>query len=85
MAKLTIKNGDIEVKLDKHSFVNADQTPDGMVFNFQGGSHYYIIATHMPIETKERVKQATDLFENADIVIDINNYKNPVYADLTSK
>lgn len=84
MAKVTIKDGDVEIKLDKKAFVNADQTPDGIVFNFKGGSHYYVIGTHMPIEAKEKVKQATDLFEGADIVIDVNNYKNPVYVDLTN-
>ena len=84
MSEVVIKNRDLEIRLDKKVLVNADQTPDGMVFNFQGGSHYYLIAMNMPIETKERIKQATNLlFEGANLVIDVNNYKNPVYADLT--
>lgn len=85
MSKVTIKDQGLEIKLEKNMFVNADQTSDGIVFNFKTGNYYYVLSPYMPIETKEKIKQATDVFENADIVIDINNHKDPVYVDLTDK
>lgn len=84
MANVTIKNKDLEIKVDKKMLVNADQTPEGVVFNFQGGSNYYVVATYMPLEVKEKIKQSVTMaFEDANIIIDLNDYKNPVYADLT--
>ncbi|MFW6242592.1 MAG: hypothetical protein ACOC2W_00370 [bacterium] len=83
MSLITIKNNDLELKFNKKMLVDVDQTPDGIVFNFQGGSNYFVVATYMPIETKEKIKHSTNAFENANIIIDLNNYQNPVYADLT--
>lgn len=83
MAKVTIKNHDLELNVSKKMLVDAEQTPDGIVFNFNDGSNYFVIATYMPLETKEKIKQSVSMFEGANIIIDLNNYKNPVYADLT--
>lgn len=80
MSKVTIKNGDLEIKLNRRALVDIDQTPDGVVFKFQGGGHYYVTAPDMPIETKEKMKQADVSFGSHDLQIDLNNYAHPVYV-----
>ncbi len=83
MGKIIIMNTGLEINVDKNQLVNCEQTPDGLNFSFKDGSNYYVLATYMKLETKERIIHSTNIFEQGKLIINLADYKNPVRIDFT--
>lgn len=81
MAKVIIKKGKKEII--SNDLASISHTHDGIVFNFVDQSYYYVVDQRMPIEVKERLIASDQNISNGNLIIDLNNYQQPVYADLT--
>ena len=75
---ITIKKGKIVITCDRDELVEVDQSPDGMMFTFKWGMTNHYTDQYMPIEVKEKIKQAINLLIGGNVVVDLNNYMKPV-------
>lgn len=83
MADLIIKKGAMElVKTDKANLIEANQTYDGMVFNFKGGITITYTDNYFPVPAKDLIVNTLNSFANANIVVDLANYNRPVTASV---
>ena len=81
MIKLTIKRGrEVLVDTNKNNLVDANQTYDGVVFNFKGGFMLTYTDASMPNVAKDLIVSAVNNFPLANLEIDVANYKTPVIA-----
>lgn len=83
MSEVTIKKGSIQVTLNRSDLVQAEETADGIVFNFKEGLHLYLTDTDMPIFTKNLIKVTVDRFSTNKLIFDLANYKTPATVDAT--
>lgn len=82
MSQVTIKKGG--KKIIASDLASIDHAPDGIVFNFTDHSFYHVIDQRMPIEVKERLVATDQNFsQQGNLVIDLDNPKQPVYVDFT--
>ena len=83
---IIIKKGLMElVKTDRSNLINAEQSHDGVVFAFKGGIQIYCTDQYMPLHTKDLIKNTTNNFPNANLIIDLSNYNHPVSTEITMK
>jgi hypothetical protein len=83
---IIIKKGLMElVKTDRSNLINAEQSHDGVVFSFKGGIQIYCTDQYMPLHTKDLIKNTTNNFPNANLIIDLANYNHPVSTEITKK
>jgi len=75
--QITIKRGKIVIVCDRDELVEVDQSPDGMMFTFKWGITTHYTDQYMPLETKEKIKQAINLLVGGNVLIDLNNYNKP--------
>ena len=79
--KLIIKRGkEVIIDTNKSNLVDANQTYDGIVFNFKGGFILSYTDTFMPNVAKDLIVSAVNNFPLANLEIDVANYKTPVVA-----
>lgn len=83
MNEIVIKRKGIVVMLNRDNLVEVQTTHDGVVFNFKHGLYLAYIDTYMPLQTKQMIKNATDSYNAKKLVVDLDNYKTPVYIDAT--
>ena len=84
MSEIIIKKGLMElVKTDRNNLVDANQTHDGMVFNFKNNFSLNYIDNYLPIGLKDIIVNTLNSFPNAQsIVIDFGNYSKPIVANM---
>ena len=81
MADLIIKKGNMDiVKTDKNNLIEANQTYDGIVFNFKGGIVVSYTDNYFPVPAKDLIVNTLNSFANANITVDLGNYNRPVTA-----
>lgn len=84
--KVVIKKGEKEIVCT--DLVNVQHAPDGIVFNFKDGSHFYVIDQHMPPDVKEKMVVAEQQFggksgKKRTVTINPNNYSDPISVDFS--
>lgn len=80
--KFTIKRGAIDITGDRSELVEVTGTPDGISFKFKGGLRILIDDQYMPLDVKTRVSTADTAFKNANLDFNLNDYANPVVANI---
>jgi hypothetical protein len=86
---VTIKYRGVEAIVDRKMFINVQESPDGLVFNFANGMHLVYTNQHLGNANKIRVTAATNTFlssktDNGSLIIDLDNPTKPVKAILAS-
>lgn len=84
---VTIKFRGLETTVDRKIFVNVQEAPDGLIFNFANGMHLVLTAQHMHSSNKIRVTAATNAFlassnTTGSLIIDLDNLNKPVRVNL---
>jgi len=73
---VTIKKGNVNITCDRMDLILVDQTPDGVIINLKGGLALNYTDQYMPIEVKERIKQAVNHM-SGNLEINLNDYLKP--------
>jgi len=81
MGQVTIRKGGTTII--SNDLASVDHAPDGVVFNFADHSYYHVIDHKMPIEMKEKLVVSEQNFSKGNLVVDLNNPNQPIYADFT--
>lgn len=83
---VTIKYRGLETVVDRKMFINVQEAPDGLVFNFANGMHLVYTNQHMPSSSKIRVTAAANTFlaapNKGSITINLDNQAAPVSIKL---
>lgn len=76
MAKsiIKIKAHDIIIEAPRDLVIGAEATPDGLVFNFKGGTHFLAPINGMPIAVKDLIRRTIDNFKNENSLLEIDVY-----------
>jgi len=77
---ITIKKRDTIFKLKRSSVVTADPTYDGIMFQMQDGLLLQYTDQFMTSEAKQLISNSVNSFPNANLMVDLDNYKRPVVA-----
>lgn len=85
-SKVVIKKGEKEITC--RDLVDVQHAPDGIVFNFRDGSHFYVIDQNMPPNVKEKMVVAEQHFggkggKKRTVTINPDNYAEPVSVDFS--
>lgn len=83
MAKVTIKNGSFNLKVDRSDLIDVVETPDGVIFNFKGNIQLHKNDQFMPGSIKKIIKNTSDNFPGLDIIFELDNPKIPARVDAT--
>ncbi len=73
---VTITKANVTITCDRMDLILVDQTPDGIIINLKGGLAVNYTDQYMPIEVKERVKQAVNHM-SGNLEINLDNYLKP--------
>lgn len=79
---VTIKKGDIILKVKNNDLIEVQETHDGIVFNMKMGLHLYLEDVDMPLATKQNIESAVRTFQDKQLTIDLLNYNKPTQAVL---
>jgi len=80
--RVIIKFKDIVIDAPRKEISEVFETPDGLTFQFVGGSFFSYNNQYLPSEVKQQVKRVVDSFANAKVTVDLNNPKQPVSVDM---
>lgn len=80
---ITIKQGELELKVPRSELVEVSETADGVCFNFKGGVSVMKVDNFMPAGVKNLIKNTCDSYPLANLIVDLGNYDRPVFADQT--
>jgi len=80
--KVVIKFRDIVIEAPRKEISEVFETPDGVTFQFVGGSFLSYNNQYLPSEVKQQVKRVVDSFANAKVTVDFNNQKQPASVDM---
>lgn len=83
MAKIMIKDGTLELKVDRSDLVEVSETPDGVVFNFKNGIQLHKVEQYMPTSIKQIIKNTADNFPGHNLIFELDNPKVPARVDAT--
>lgn len=76
----TVKRQSILLKLNRSDIVSADPTYDGIMFQMKYGIMIQFTDAFMPSEAKQLISNSVNSFPNANLIIDLDNYRKPVVA-----
>ena len=79
---ITIKKVHFEITVKREQFVECSQSADGIVFMFKGGILLQFTENNMPLSVKNIIKTTVDRMANANLFIDLMNYKQPIRAEI---
>jgi hypothetical protein len=79
---IKIRKGRFELNLERDRLISVDPTYDGIVFNFQEGLYLTCTDPVMPNSSKELIKNSTNSFPKATLIIDLANYVRPISAEV---
>ena len=76
---IKIKVHDVTIESPRDMVVSAESTPEGLVFNFKGGSNFMVPVNGMPQGVKDLIKSTVSNFnqENSLLEIDVYNGSQP--------
>lgn len=80
--KIKIRKGMFELTLDRNRLISVDPTYDGIVFNFMEGLYLTCTDPVMPNAAKELIKNSSNSFPNANLIVDLLSYNQPVSAEI---
>ena len=80
-AVVTIKHGGVEVTVKRDHFINVQEAPDGLVFNFTNGMHLVYSNQYMTIPSKVRVTAANRI-DKGSMLIDLDNPDKPIKVEI---
>jgi len=83
MSKITIKKRNFELNVDRSELVEVHETADGVAFHFKDGVQLLKLDSYMPSSTKQIIKNTIDKFETGNIIIDLDNQRQPARVDAT--
>ncbi|MFW9871786.1 MAG: hypothetical protein ACFFG0_01705 [Candidatus Thorarchaeota archaeon] len=83
MAEITIKVGNVKIEASRSDIREVNETPDGVVFSFQGGIQIVYNDSYMPSSTKQIIKNTADTIKTQKIIFELDNPKRPVFVDAT--
>ncbi len=75
---ITIKRGSMEFTVARNEVISCLETPDGITFKIVGGIRIDIEDMNMPSSIKQRVCLADTTFKKGNLVVNLNDYINPV-------
>ena len=78
---LTVKRAKVNFTVDRKDVMAINETPDGITLKFQGGVLVTIDDVHMPLDVKQRVGNVDTSFKKGNIIINLNDYRNPVLVE----
>lgn len=70
-----LKGKNFKLEVDRKEITDISPSPDGIVFQFIGGTHLYHVDPNLPIDIKEKIKLSFLTFEKGDIVINLTPLK----------
>jgi len=73
-----IKRGGIDININRKHLVSVDETPFGVVFNFDNKMNLQVLDDDMPRDVKARIRAADAMFPLANLIFNLDNYINPV-------
>lgn len=76
--KITVKKGNSKSEFDRSDLKSVDESADGLVFETKQGFLLYYQDVNMTTAIKMKIKLTIDKMDNGNIVVDLNNYNNPV-------
>ncbi len=79
---LKIRKGKFQLNLERGLLISADPTYDGIVFNFSEGLLLTYTDPNMPNTAKELIKNSTNSFPKANLIVDLTNYGRPISAEV---
>jgi hypothetical protein len=84
---VTIKFRGLKTVVERKIFVNVQEAPDGLIFNFANGMHLVYSNQHLHSANKIRVTAATNAFlgssnTTGSLIIDLDNLNKPVRVNL---
>lgn len=81
-----IKKGTMDlIRTDRSNLITAEPSHDGIVFTFKGGIQLYCTDNYMPIHVKDMIKNTSNSFATANLIVDLANYNKPVMIEPTKK
>lgn len=75
---ITIKKGNSIFTTKRSEFISCNETADGIVFQMKGGILFHYTDNTMNGSTKMNIKLTIDNMIHGNILVDLNNIKNPV-------
>jgi len=75
---IKIIKGDTIFETKRSEFVSCSETADGVVFQTKGGLLLHYTDNTMDGSTKMKIKLTIDNMSTGNILVDLNNAKNPV-------
>jgi len=83
MSNITITKKNFELKVDRSELVEVHETADGVAFHFKDGIQLLKLDSYMSSVTKQLIKKTIDRFETGNIIIDLDNPRQPARVDAT--
>lgn len=75
--EIVVGNG-FKINTLRTELANVNETSDGVVFQFKGGSFYTYFDHNMPSYSKNLIKNSLDRIVKGNVKVDLRNYKRPV-------
>ena len=83
MSEITIKKKGVVITASRQDLIEVQETPDGVVFNFDGGLMIYYNDPHMKSANKQIIKNTADIVKEKKLIFDLNNPNKPAMVDAT--
>lgn len=77
---MTIRHGNFSLTIPRSELVEVSETAEGVNFSFKNGLMLSKFDNFMPSSAKQLIKNTSDNFPNANIEINLENYKQPAKA-----
>lgn len=75
---VTVKKLGMEFKVERSYFISAQESPDGIVFNFKNGMHLVYTNQQLDNSMKVRIVTSCNRIDKGNLEIDLDNYSMPV-------
>jgi hypothetical protein len=83
MSELIIKKGNLEIlRIPKEQIATVSGTGDGLVFNLKHDFYITYTDSYMPAGTKDIISNTINNFANANLTVDVLNYRRPIIANI---
>jgi len=80
---IEIRKDGMSIKIPRNQFGDIVESPDGLVFQLKNGFHIVYADYEMQSQLKRTLKLSVDNFQKGNLIINLNNYRNPTSVELT--